>query len=144
MRPNLSNMTPIEVEERVLKARSLFSMGYNCSQAVFAACSDAFGISDQELALRISASFGGGIGRMRKTCGAACGMFMLEGLRSGCALAGNAEGKMRNYSRVRQLADIYRAQFGSTTCATLLANGKVPCADMVAEAVRIVLTAKLN
>ena len=46
------------------KAVQLFQEGYNCSQAVFAAFADKYGI-DRELALRLSASFGGGMGRMR-------------------------------------------------------------------------------
>lgn len=137
-------MSPIDVETRVEKAKTLFRMGYNCSQAVFAACADYYGLSDKDLALRLSASFGRGMGGMNKTCGACSAMFMIEGLRSGSALPGDKEGKMRNYSKVRQLADIFRAQFGSTTCATLLASGKVPCIEMVGETVRMILTAKLQ
>lgn len=137
-------MDPANVEERVKKAQTLFKMGYNCSQAVFAACADHYGMIDKELALRISASFGGGIGRMGKTCGVCSAMFLIEGLRSGSALPGDKEGKLRNYSKVRQLAEIFRRRFGSTTCSTLLARGKAPCEEMVSEAVRIILTAKLG
>ncbi len=135
-------MSPADIEERALKAQALFKMGYNCCQAVFAACSDLYGLNDKELALRISAAFGGGIGRMRKTCGAACGMFMLEGLNTGSAIPNDPTGKMKNYSRVQMLANEYRAKFGSTTCERLLASGKQPCIEMVAEAVRIVLSHK--
>ena len=142
-KPRISRfMHPAEIEERVIKAQTLFRMGYNCSQAVFASCADLYDITDKELALRLSSSFGGGIGRMGKTCGAACGMFMLEGLRSGSAIAGDRQGKMANYAHVQQLAGIFRGKFGSTTCATLLASKKAPCIDMVAEAVRIILTAQ--
>ena len=69
-------MSNEQIEKRVEKAKELFRQGFNCSQAVFAACADLYGIEDETLALRLSASFGGGIGRMRQTCGAACGMFM--------------------------------------------------------------------
>ena len=72
-----------EIEKRVEKAKTLFHQGFNCSQAVFAACADIYGIEDETLTLRLAASFGGGIGRMRQTCGAACGMFMLAGLENG-------------------------------------------------------------
>ena len=75
-------MTNEEIEKRVERAKELFHEGYNCSQSVFAACADIYGIEDEELALRLSASFGGGIGRMRQTCGAACGMFMLADRKS--------------------------------------------------------------
>ena len=62
-------LTP-ENEERVRRAVELFTQGYNCSQSVVAAFADLYGMS-HETALRVSASFGGGIGRMRQTCGAA-------------------------------------------------------------------------
>ena len=98
-------MTNEEIEVRVEKAKTLFKQGFNCSQLVFAACADLYGIEDEALALRLSASFGGGIGRMRQTCGAACGMFMLAGLENGSAVVGDAEGKKQNYALVQNLAE---------------------------------------
>ena len=68
-------------EERIARAVANFREGYNCSQSVVAAFADIYGFT-REQALHMSASFGGGIGRMRLTCGAACGMFMLAGLET--------------------------------------------------------------
>ena len=132
-------MTYDEIERRAQHAKELFKQGYNCSQAVVGACADAFGMTDRETALKMAASFGGGIGRMRMTCGAACGMFLLEGLRSGSAEADHAA-KMHNYSRVKALAATFKEQNGALNCAELLASGKRPCAEMVADAVRTVLS----
>ena len=157
-------MTEQEIQERVDKAVALFKQGFNCSQAVFAACADLYGISDQSLALRLSASFGGGIGRMRQTCGAACGMFLLAGLQNGSATIGDAEGKKQNYALVQELAAQFQAENGSMICAELLGlqtkhtdnppkqwdnptpearteayYQKRPCVEMVASAVRIYL-----
>jgi C_GCAxxG_C_C family probable redox protein len=149
-------MTHQEIEERVEKAKALFKQGFNCSQSVFAACADIYGINDEALALRISASFGGGIGRMRQTCGAACGMFMLAGLENGSAVEGDAEGKKQNYALVQDLAAKFTKENGSLICSELLGIApkpqeptpearteayyqKRPCADMVASAVRIYL-----
>lgn len=67
------------MEDRIEKAVELFKSGFNCSQSVVAAFADMYGFTEEQ-ALRMSASFGGGIGRMRQTCGAACGMFLLAGL----------------------------------------------------------------
>ena len=53
-------------EDRVAKAIALFKEGYNCSQSVVAAFADEYGFT-REQALRMAASFGGGIGRMRET-----------------------------------------------------------------------------
>lgn len=145
-----------EIEKRVEKAKTLFHQGFNCSQAVFAACADIYGIEDEALALRLAASFGGGIGRMRQTCGAACGMFLLAGLENGSAIPGDAEGKKNNYTYVQQLANKFKDENGSLICAELLGIAprpqeptpearteayyqKRPCADMVASAVKIYL-----
>ena len=62
-------------EERIQQAVAYFKEGYNYSQSVVLAYADLYGFS-KEQACHISASFGGGIGRMRETCRAACGMFL--------------------------------------------------------------------
>ena len=149
-----------EIEKRVEKAKTLFHQGFNCSQAVFAACADIYGIEDETLALRLAASFGGGIGRMRQTCGAACGMFMLAGLENGSAIEGDAEGKKNNYTLVQDLAAKFKDENGSLICAELLGIApkpqtptpearteayyqKRPCVEMVASAVRMYLESLL-
>lgn len=146
----------LEIEERAQRAVALFKQGYNCSQAVFASCADLYGIADESLALRLSASFGGGMGRMRMVCGAASGMFMLAGLHNGSATPHDNEGKMANYATVQQLAGEFKATYGSLICAELLGLApkpddpkpaertqqyyeKRPCVEMVAESVRIFL-----
>ena len=149
-------MTENEIELRAQRAVELFKQGYNCSQAVFASCADIYGIEDEQLALRLSASFGGGMGRMRLVCGAASGMFMLAGLQNGSATPHDNEGKMANYAFVQQLAGEFKGKYGSLICAELLGLApkpedpkpaertqqyyeKRPCSEMVAEAVRIYL-----
>ncbi len=145
-----------EIEVRAQKAQELFKQGYNCSQAVFASCADIYGLTDEQLALRLSASFGGGMGRMRLVCGAASGMFMLAGLQNGSATPHDSEGKMANYAYVQDLAGQFKGKYGSLICAELLGLApkpeepkpaertpqyyeKRPCSEMIAEAVRIYL-----
>ena len=127
-------MTTNEIEARVAKAQELFKQGFNCSQSVFAACADLYGITDEALALRLSASFGGGIGRMRLTCGAACGVFLLAGLESGSSTPGDAEGKKRNYELVQRLAADFKAEYGSITCADLLGLNNYPQSTIALQA----------
>ena len=112
-------MTAEEINQRVAKAEQLFMQGYNCAQAVVAAYADHYGITEKQ-ALQMSAGFGGGIGRMRLTCGAVCGMVMLEGLQSGSTEINDREGKSANYRKVQQLLDTFKQQFGTITCAELL------------------------
>ena len=142
------------MEERIERATALFKEGYNCSQAVVAAYADLYGFTHEQ-ALRMSASFGGGIGRMRKTCGAACGLFMLAGLETGSTDGKDSAAKESNYKLVQQLAEEFRLRNGSITCAELLGLEKSaptpatpeartteyykkrPCVKMVEEAARI-------
>lgn len=142
------------MESKIENAVALFKEGYNCSQSVVAAYAEEYGLT-REQALKISASFGGGIGRMRKTCGAACGLFMLAGLETGCTEGCNREGKEENYKTVQMLAREFERRNGSLTCAELLGLSKQaptpptpeertaeyfkkrPCVKMVEEAARI-------
>ncbi|MBR5541749.1 MAG: C_GCAxxG_C_C family protein [Bacteroides sp.] len=141
-------------EERIEKAVALFKEGFNCSQAVVAAFADQYGFTTEQ-ALRMSASFGGGIGRMRETCGAACGLFMLAGLETGATEGSNQAGKAANYALVQELAEIFKQRNGALKCADLLGLSKKepvvstpeartnqyyakrPCVKMVEEAARI-------
>ena len=54
-------------------AYAWFLQGYNCSQSVVAAFAPQLGLTE-EMALRLSAGFGAGIGRMREVCRAFCGV----------------------------------------------------------------------
>ena len=117
------------MKDRVEKAVELFKSGYNCSQSVVAAFADMYGFT-QEQALRMSASFGGGIGRMRQTCGAACGMFLLAGLEKGAVDGKDREGKAANYALVQQLAEEFRKRNGSMICAELLGLKKPESSSM--------------
>lgn len=138
-----------EIQKRVERAALLREQGFNCSQAVFASCADLYGI-DERTALRVSASFGGGIGQMRQTCGAACGMFMLAGMENGNAEPGQPQAKQANYRLVQSLAADFSEHNGGIICADLLglntADGprqKRPCKEMIKDAVRQYLT-KVN
>lgn len=106
-------------EERIMRALDNFMAGYNCSQSVVAAFADIYGL-ERDLALKLSASFGAGIGRMRLTCGAACGLFMLVGLETGVTDADDREGKARNYAEVQRMAQRFKDMKGSITCSELL------------------------
>ncbi|WP_294593370.1 C-GCAxxG-C-C family protein [uncultured Bacteroides sp.] len=143
----------MEMKDRVEKAVENFKSGFNCSQSVVAAFADMYGFTEEQ-ALRMSASFGGGIGRMRQTCGAACGMFLLAGLEKGATDGKDREGKAANYALVQELAEEFKKRNGSLICAELLGlkkpegsavpearteqyYAKRPCARMVEEAAKI-------
>jgi C_GCAxxG_C_C family probable redox protein len=98
-----------------------FEEGFNCSQAVLSAYGPDLGL-DAALALKIAGGFGGGMGRQGGTCGAVTGAFMALGLRYGSAEAEDEAAKEEAYAKVRELAQRFAAQHGSTLCRDLLGS----------------------
>lgn len=101
------------------KAMALFKEGYNCSQAVFLAFADMFDM-EEHMALKLSSSFGGGMGRLREVCGAVSGMFMVAGILYGYDSPKDFEGKAGHYERIQALAHEFEALNGSIVCRELL------------------------
>ena len=104
-------------------AREYFLKGYNCSQAVVMAFSDLMGM-DEKTAVRLSSSFGGGIGRMREVCGTFSGMMIVFGVLSGYDAASPTakEDKILHYARIQELARRFREIHGTIVCRELLAG----------------------
>ena len=100
------------------KALSLFSNNFNCSQAVFAAFASDFGI-DEELALKIGTSFGGGA-RNGEICGAVSGALMVLGLKYGHYQAENNEQKSRAYNIAVEYTKRFKEINKSIVCRDLL------------------------
>ncbi len=112
------------MKSRTEQAVALFKEGYNCSQAVFATYADLFGM-DRETALRVSASFGAGIGRMREVCGAANGMFFVAGMLTGATEGKDQVAKKKNYEVVQLLAEEFKKENNGTyICRELLGLDK--------------------
>ncbi len=104
------------------RAKELFQEGYNCAQAVFCAFTDVTGL-DQDTSARVASSFGGGLGRLRKVCGAVSGAAMVLGMAKGYADPKDAQAKKDHYARVREFAARFREANGSIICRELLAGG---------------------
>lgn len=113
----------IVTSKRAQEAMHLFREGYNCSQSVFLAFNDLYGI-DRKKALMLSSSFGGGMGRLREVCGAVSGMFMVAGLLYGYDSPKNYERKKEHYERIQYLAKEYKLLNGSIICRELLGLDK--------------------
>lgn len=114
-------------------AYAWFLKGYNCSQSVVAAFAPQLGLTE-EMALRLSAGFGAGIGRMREVCGAFCGVVTV--LSMVYADPADPKDKSRMYALVQQAAEQYRAcnGGGSIICRELLAKaGAAPAGGTAAE-----------
>ena len=114
-------------------AYAWFLQGYNCSQSVVAAFAPQLGLTE-ETALRLSAGFGAGIGRMREVCGAFCGVVTV--LSMVYADPADPKDKSRLYALVQEAAEKYRTRNGggSIICRELLAKaGAAPAGGTAAE-----------
>lgn len=107
------------MSEHSKRAKELFEQGYNCAQSVFAAFSDDNGM-DFETALKISSSFGGGMGRLREVCGAVTAMFMIAGMKLGYTDPQDDEAKAEHYKLIQSLASRFKEMHGSFICYDLL------------------------
>ena len=114
-----------DLENRISTATAFFEQGYNCSQAVFMAYSDLYGI-DKETAAKLATSFGGGMGRLREVCGAVSGMFFVLGLQYPFTDTNDKAAKNTNYKAVQRTANEFKSVMGSYICADLLKLKHVP------------------
>ena len=101
------------------KAVDLFRQGCNCSQAVFSAFSDITGF-DEKTALRLSSSFGGGLGRLREVCGAVSGMSLVSGYLWGYDDLEDKDIKTQHYTLVAGMANKFSDEIGSFICRDIL------------------------
>ncbi len=142
----------INITERREKAVNLFNQGYNCAQSVFLAYSDIYNI-DEDLAKKISVSFGGGMGRLRETCGAVSAMAIIAGFEHPASNPDDQQAKTTNYAAVQSMVNQFKEKFGTINCGELLRlpvskgpapsertaeyYAKRPCARFVAYATEI-------
>lgn len=101
------------------KAVKNFKTGYNCAQSVFLAFSEELGF-DKDTALKISSSFGGGMGRLREVCGAVSAMFAIAGLEKGYVSPNDDNAKAKHYALIQELAEKFKSEFGTIICRDLL------------------------
>ncbi len=136
------------------RAKEYFLQGYACSQAVALAFSDVCGV-DEDTLIKIMLPFGGGMGRLRLTCGAVSGMAAVLGLLFAEAER-SPENKKAVYAAVQEVSARFKKEYGSLICGELLSGVEIPvevggeaeprtqeyykkrpCAEMVGEAAAI-------
>ena len=139
---------------RAERAKDLFKQGYACSQAVALAFCDLTKVCKEEM-IRLTLPFGGGLGRLRLTCGAVSGMAVIVGLIFADS-ENSPENKIQTYAITRELCEKFQNENGSLICADLLTGANVqvtvggdaekrteayykkrPCADIVYSAAEI-------
>jgi C_GCAxxG_C_C family probable redox protein len=107
------------MKSKNLQAKQNFEFGYNCAQSVFLTYAKDFGLDDKT-ALKLTSSFGGGMGRLREVCGAVSAMFMLAGLKCGYTDNNNDELKAKHYELIQKMAKEFKKRNGTIICRELL------------------------
>lgn len=117
-------MTAKENLTAALPARAveLFQEGYNCAQAVAGAFAEAgyfMGLSFDQ-AVRLTEGLGGGLCRLRETCGAVSGGMLVLGACYGHNDPEHPQSKMELYAQGQRTALPFQEKFGTFSCARLL------------------------
>ncbi|MDE6677145.1 MAG: C-GCAxxG-C-C family protein [Clostridia bacterium] len=99
-------------------AKNYFLGGYNCTQAVLMAFKDELSVSE-EILLAVGLPMGGGMGRLRQTCGGVSGAVMCLGLLF------PEKSKNEIYALVQEFARRFQAKNGSINCGELLSGAGV-------------------
>ena len=134
---------------RAEKAKNNFLNGLNCTQAVTLAFADLLNVPEDTLKA-ISLPLGGGLARLRQTCGTVTGAAMCIGLLF------PEKSKGECYALVQELARRFAEKNGSINCGELLSGAhlkvdtspepeartaeyykKRPCPDLVYDAAEI-------
>jgi len=101
------------------EVKKQFEKGYLCAPAVLSTYSEQLGL-EKTLALKIACGFGGGIGRMGRTCGAVSGAVMVIGLKHGQVNLADEESRQRTYTLVKEFVDRFTELHGSIECKDLI------------------------
>jgi len=107
-------------DDRIAIALMRFKMGYHCSQCIFEAYAEDFGI-EPKMARRIAAGLAGG-----STVGGECGVlgsgYLVLGLKYAPRMPahGNTEREEKLWASIRKLVADFKRIHGSLTCRELL------------------------
>ena len=107
------------MDSKVEQAVSYFQDGFNCSQSILASYCTEFGLN-QSIALKLATSFGGGMGRLGKTCGAVSGALMVIGLKYGRDKIEDNTSKEKTYTIVQKFINKFIKLNKSISCNELL------------------------
>ena len=101
------------------KAHDYFYGGYNCAQSVFAAFHEEMGL-DEETALKLMVSMGGGVGGLRETCGVITGAAMALNMIQKEIKPADPDYKKAMYALVQKMAAQFTQKYSTIICRELL------------------------
>lgn len=101
-------------------ALEIFNNNFNCSQAVFCAFCEEFGL-DRDTGLKLSTGFGGGL-RDGEVCGAVSGAIMALGLKEGHYIEDDLAMKTKAYDLTMEYVKRFKARNNTVVCRELLGH----------------------
>ena len=104
--------------DNIKKAVELFGQGYLCSQSVFAAFSEQFGITEKQ-ALKIGGCFGGGMTK-GEVCGACTGALMVLGMKYGQVDLNDKKSRVQENAKASEFLEEFKKRKGSYICRNIL------------------------
>jgi C_GCAxxG_C_C family probable redox protein len=99
-------------------AQDRFAQGFSCSQSVFSAYAAQLGIDD-ETALKLASSFGGGVAYQGQVCGTVTGALMALGLARGGA---TVDQKDETYRLAEEFIKRFQERHGTILCRELIGH----------------------
>jgi C_GCAxxG_C_C family probable redox protein len=100
-------------------ATEKFMSGYNCAQSTIYPFCEELGISD-DMALKISCGFGGGMGRNQEVCGTVTSGILVLGLRHGRGVNDELPATTFTYQKTRDFMNLFAERNGGYICKELL------------------------
>ena len=107
------------MEKREDIALEIFRHGFNCAQAVLNSFQEDYDFNEG-LALSFATGFGGGLGRLQKTCGAVTVAFMLISLHNVRKYKTIDERKVATYQMIQEFHRRFLLEYKSSDCRDLL------------------------
>ncbi len=107
------------MNKREDNAVATFQSGYNCAQSVLSSFEDMLPLEREKL-LSITAGFGGGMGKMQKTCGAVTGALMILSMYASGEQSEPDKAKELANKLVKEFFERFASEQGSTNCRELL------------------------
>jgi len=105
--------------EKSKQAAEYMRGGLNCAQSVVKAYAGEVG-ADENLAVKMASSFGGGIGRNGYVCGAVSGAAFILGARYGFTDPAEPGAREKTYAKVNALIERFQKENGAVQCRDLL------------------------
>jgi C_GCAxxG_C_C family probable redox protein len=100
-------------------AAEYMKKGYNCAQSILKAYAGDVGMNEED-AVRLASTLGGGVGRNGQICGAVSGAALIIGMKFGTIKPADFPAKEKANNKTNELLERFRAEHKSISCKELI------------------------